>query len=173
MLLDLIDLSKLRRAILYALLLAVIFAFQDLLLVHIPLLGVRALVIPAAVIAVGMFEGGAWGGVIGMAAGYFLDLGYTESLVFFTVTLTVIGFFTGVLGKFVLHRGFVTFLFLVLTALVLLTLLQMTRFLFFTETVSVRAVWRTGILQVLWSLPWSMVLYPPCKAVAARTLSSQ
>ena len=93
MLLDLINLSKLRRAIVYALLFLVLFVLQDLLVSHITVLGVHALLIPAAVIAVGLFDGGAWGGFIGLAAGYFCDLGYSDQTVLFTVLFPAIGFF--------------------------------------------------------------------------------
>lgn len=171
MLLDLIDLSKLRRAIVYTLLLAVLFICQDLLVARIALFGVRAMLIPAAVVAIGLFEGGLWGGFLGLAAGYFFDLGYTEQTVLFTLLLTAIGFFSGVLGKYLFHKGFVSYMVLVLTAMTLITLIQMFRFLFFTDT-NAWAVWRTGLIQILWSLPWAVPIYFPCKAIAARPMGS-
>ena len=171
MLLDLIDLSKLRRAIVYALMLAVTFICQDLLVARIELFGVRAMMIPAAVVAIGLFEGGQWGGFLGLAAGYLFDLGYTEQTVLFTILLTVIGFFSGVLGKYLLHKGFVSFLVLVLAAMSFITLAQMFRFLFFTDT-DAWAVWRTGLIQILWSLPWAVPIYFPYKAIAARPMGS-
>ena len=47
----------------------------------------------------------------------------------------------------------------------------MFHFLFFTDT---RAwpVLRTGLLQVLWSLPFVAVIYYPCRAIAGRDLSA-
>lgn len=169
MLLDLIDLSKLRRAIVYALVLAIVFLVQDLLIARIPLWGVRPMMIPAAVVAIGLFEGGVWGGFVGLAAGYFFDLGYIENTVLFTILLTGIGFFSGVLGKYLLQKGFVSFMVMVLAAMIVVTVPQMFHFLFFTDTAS-WPVWRTGILQILWSLPWAMPLYYPCKVIAARPL---
>ena len=71
MLLDLIDLSKLRRAIVYGLLLAGILLVQNHIAARVPILGVRPLLIPAMVVAVGLFEDGMWGGMLGLAAGYF------------------------------------------------------------------------------------------------------
>lgn len=169
MLFDLIDLSKLRRMIVYALLMAVVFLFQDLLVANITVFGVRAMLVPAAVVAIGLLEGGTWGGVIGLAAGLFCDLGYTEQLVLFAVTFALAGFFSGVLGKYLLHKGFLTYMVLVLAVTALVTFCQMFRFLFFTDT-DRWAVWRTGIIQILWSLPWAVPIYFPCKSIAARAM---
>ena len=68
MLLDLIDLSKLRRAVVYGVLLAVLFLFQDLLLSAFTIRGVHLMLIPAAVVAVGLFDGASWGGFFGLAS---------------------------------------------------------------------------------------------------------
>ncbi len=169
MLLDLIDLSKLRRAIVYALTLAIVFAVQDLLAARVPLWGVRPMMIPAAVVAIGLYEGGLWGGFLGLAAGFFFDMGYIEQTVLFTVLLAVIGFFAGVLGKYLLHKGFLSFMVLVLAAMVLITGAQMIPFLFFTDTRDA-IVWKTGVIQIFWSLPWAIPVYFPCRAIAARPM---
>lgn len=169
MLLDLIDLSKLRRAIVYALTLAIVFAVQDLLAARVPLWGVRPMMIPAAVVAIGLFEGGLWGGFLGLAAGFFFDMGYIEQTVLFTIQLTAVGFFAGVLGKYLLHKGFVSYMVLVLGAMILITGAQMIPFLFFTDTRDA-AVWRVGLIQTLWSLPWAIPVYFPCRAISARPL---
>ena len=169
MLLDLIDLTKLRRAVIYALLLAAVFAVQDLLVARITVGGVRALLIPAVVAAVGLFDGGLWGGFVGLAAGYFTDMGYPEHICMFTVLLTAAGFFAGVLGKYLLHKGFFSYITLVVLELAVITFCQMFRFLFFTDT-DPWPVLRTGILQLLWSLPWAVPLYFPCKSIADRPI---
>ncbi len=165
MLFDLIDLSKLRRAILYALLLAALFLVQDMILSHIALFGVRALIIPAAVVAVGLFDGGLWGGFVGLAAGLLSDIGSADTVVMFTVLYALLGFLTGAMGQFLFRKGFLSFLVLCAAALAVVTFCQMFRFLFFTDT-NAAAVWRTGILQLLWSLPWSVPVYFPCKSIA-------
>ena len=167
MLYDLIDLSKLRRAILYALLLAALLILQDLVLSHITVLGVRALFVPAAIVAIGLFDGGLWGGLVGLAAGFFCDMGFAEHVVLFTLLLAAIGFFSGVLGQFLFHRGFFSYAVLCVAALAVVTFCQMFRFLFFVDT-DVAAVWRTGLIQFLWSLPWAMLVYIPCKSIAGR-----
>ena len=68
MVFDLINLDKVRRAILYAAWLLIALALQNLFLSHVPLFGVRMMFIPAVVIAIGFFEGGVWGGVLFLLA---------------------------------------------------------------------------------------------------------
>ena len=170
MLLDLIDFSKLRRAIIYALLLLALFVLQDLVISHITVLGVRAMLIPAAVVAIGLMDGGAWGGFVGLASGFFCDIGYSEQTVLFTVLFAAVGFFCGVLGKYMLHKGFVSYIVLFLVSMSVITLCQMFRFLFFTDT-DAAAVYRTGLIQLLYSLVWAVPVYFPCRSAAARPMS--
>lgn len=168
MLLDLIDFSKLRRAIIYALMMLVLFVLQDLLISRIALFGVRAMLVPAAIVAIGLFDGGLWGGFTGLFAGYFMDMGYSENVILFMVLFAAAGFFAGVLGKYLFHRGFVSYIVLTAVVLAIVTLCQMFRFLFLTDT-NVWAVWRTGLLQLLWSLVWAVPVYFPCKSIAERS----
>lgn len=168
MLLDLIDFSKLRRAVIYGLLLVLLFIVQDLLLSHIRLFGVRPMLIPAAIVAIALFDGGLWGGFMGLLAGYFMDMGYAEHLILFSVLFSALGFFIGVLGKYLLHRGFLSYILLFIAAMAIITFCQMFRFLFFVDTAS-WPVWRTGILQVLWSIPWAVPVYFPCKSIAGHS----
>ena len=170
MLLDLIDLSKLRRGIIYALLFLVLFVLQDLVISHITVFGVRALLIPAAVVAIGLLDGGAWGGFAGLAAGFFCDMGLSEQTVLFTILFAAIGFFCGALGKYLLHKGFVSYLVLTLIALAIITFCQMARFLFFTDTDAL-AVYRIGLIQVLYSLAWAVPIYLPCRSIASRPMT--
>ena len=167
MLYDLIDLSRLRRVVLYALLLALLFIMQDHIVAHITVFGVHALLIPAAVVAVGLYDGGLWGGLFGLAAGFFTDMGLADHVFMFTVVLAAIGFFSGVLGQFLFHRGFVSYIVLCLAAMAVVTFCQMFRFLFFTDT-DPAAVWRTGLIQLVWSLLWAVPVYFPCKSAAGQ-----
>ena len=167
MLLDLIDLSKLRRAIVYALLFLVLFVLQDLLVSHIRVMGVRALFVPAAVAAIGLLDGGGWGGFVGLAVGFFSDMGCADQTVLFTVLYPFLGFFSGVLGQYLLRRGFLSYMALSAVCLAIITFCQMFRFLFFTDT-DPAAVYRIGLIQVLYSLAWSVPVYFPCRAIAVR-----
>ena len=181
MLLDLIDLSKLRRAIVYALLLAVLFILQNLILARITVFGVHALIVPAAVVAIGLFEDGLWGGIVGLAAGYFSDMA-TQNVVMFTVLLAAAGFLAGALGKYMLHKGFMSYMTLALLVLALTAFCQMFRFLFLADadakafhslylggTFAWRVL-RTGLIQTAWSLVWAVPVYFPCKLIASKPM---
>lgn len=172
MLLDLIDLSKLRRVIVYAVMLAVVFMVQDLFAAQIPFLGIRPVLIPAAVVGIGLLEGGLWGGFLGLGAGFFADMGYSEQLILFTVLLPTAGFFSGALGKYTLHKGFVSYLVLTALTLTILALCQISKVLFFTDNSVTRpwAVWRTGLIQTGYSLVWAIPIYFPCKLISDRPL---
>ena len=170
MLLDLINLAKLRRAIVYGALLVALFVVQDLFAAQLPIFGVKPMLIPAAVIAIGLMEGGMWGGMIGLVAGYFGDMGCTEQLVLFTILFPVVGFFSGVLGKYMLHKGFVSYMVLTLLTLAVVAMCQMSRFLFFVGTLDTRAVWRTGLIQTAYSLVWAVPIYFPCKIISDRPM---
>ena len=182
MLLDLIDLSKLRRAIVYGLLLAVLFILQNLIVARITVFGVHALIVPAAVVAVGLFEDGLWGGLVGLAAGYFTDMAFTGNIVLFTVLLPAAGFMAGALGKYMLHRGFMSYMTMALLVLALAAFCQMFRFLFLADAdtktfhalyLGGSAAWRvlrTGLIQTLWSLVWAVPIYFPCKFIASKPL---
>lgn len=182
MLLDLIDLSKLRRAIVYGLLLAAVLVIQNQIVSRLPVFGVRAMLVPALVVAVALFEGGVWGGLLGLAAGYFVDFSFVSPVVMFTVLLSAAGFFAGVLGKYMLHRGFVSYLVLLALTLGVVAFCQMFPFLFLADE-DARAfhalyiagsaagpVLRTGLIQIVWSLILSLPLYFPCKIIAARPM---
>lgn len=169
MLFDLINLSKVRRTIVYAVFLIILFVIQDLLLGRITLFGIHAMIIPAAVVGVGLFDGASWGGFFGLAAGFFCDLGYPDQLFLFTVLFAAGGFFSGVMGQYFLHKGFLSYLFLFFLLMAATTFCQMFHFLFFTDTRS-WPVFRTGLIQILWSFPWIIPIYFPCKTIADRPL---
>lgn len=169
MLYDLINLEKLRRACVYTLMLVVLLLLQNVLLANLAPLGVRAVFVPVSVVCVGLFEGGVWGAMYGLAAGYFMDMGQSETTILFMLVLGVCGYFTGLLCRYELRRGLVTALVLSLGVLVICALCQMLPFLIFTDT-SPWAVVRTGLLQVLWSLPFTFLIYYPCRYIAGHDM---
>jgi cell shape-determining protein MreD len=166
MFLDLIDLNKLRRGVLYALFLLAVLAVQNLVLSHVSILGVRPMILPVAVAAVGLFEGGVWGGAFGLCAGLLTDMSF-ETTVLFTILFTVLGFLTGMLAQFVLNRRFFSYLFVSLAALLITALGQMFQLLAFQGADLIRLLLTAG-LQTLWSLPLCIPVYFPCRAMARR-----
>ena len=85
MLWDLINREKLRRALLYLLYVLLCLLAQDSIFASLPLFGVNMFFLPAAAVAIGMFEDGVWGAAFGLV------LGMTKRQIFFKVTLLLKG----------------------------------------------------------------------------------
>ena len=140
---ELINLRKARKAILYLLCIVVAIWMQTMLLSRVTLLGVKAFFLPALIVAFGLFEGGVWGGMLGLAAGLGCMLSMAGSPVLFLVLLPVFGFLSGLLADFLINRRFVAYL--LLCALALLV---------------------TSLLQALWALPLAVPAYFAAKLLA-------
>ncbi len=169
MLFDLINWDKLRRAILYGLLIAAALILQTMIFSRVTVLGVRAMFLPLAAVAIGMFEGASWGGAFGLILGLFGDMTYTENTVLFTILFPCIGFFSGVLAEFLVNRRFFSYFFVCLGALALTAACQAFRPLIF-HNAEILPLLRTALLQILWSVPFTPLLYFPCKRLAQRRL---
>ena len=167
MLLDLINLAKIRRACLHLAVILVVLGVQNLLFSRIGLLGVRPMFVPAVVVAIGLFEGGVWGGVLGLVTGLLCGLRSSEYLLLYTVLFAVFGFFSGMLSLFFVNRRFFSYFALCAVAFVLTAFCQMFRLLFFLDAEPGALLW-TGLLQTLWSLPFTFPIYFPVKAIARR-----
>ncbi len=166
-----IDLSELhldevwmsvRRTVLYGLYLLAFLVLQNVIFSHIAPLGVRAMFLPALVVAVAMFEGGNVGGLFGLAAGILGDLFFSGQTVLFTVLFPVIGFGAGLLADFYLNRRLLTCVILGVAALALSAFAQMFSLLVYQGQNSF-ALWGTAILQTLWSVPFLFLAWYICK----------
>ena len=164
---DLINLKQLRRALLYALCLLVTLTLQNALFGQIAILGVKAMFVPALIVAIGLFEGGFWGGLFGMAAGMFCDMASTDTTVLYTILLAAEGFLAGMLTAVYINRRFYSYMILALGALALTALCCIIP-LWIYHGADIAALLRTGALQVAWSIPFAVPAYFACKAVAER-----
>lgn len=153
---------KIRRGVLYGLYLILYLLFQNVIFSHIAPLGVRAMFLPALVVAAGMFEGGWGGGLLGLAAGILSDLFFGSQTVLFTVLFPVLGFAAGFLSDFYLNKRLFTYCILGAAALFLAAFAQMFSLLFYKGQSS-GALWGTALLQTLWSLPFLFPSYYLCK----------
>lgn len=168
MLLDLIDREKLRRWLLYFAYMLLVLLFQNMLFSRIHPLGVKALFVPAAVVAVGMFEGGVWGAVFGLFMGYFADIGFNNNVLFLTL-LPVVGFFSGVFSRWFVNKRFFAFMIVCVVALLFVTFFQMFRLLFLVGQ-DLGPMLKTALIQIIWSLPLSAPLYFPVKAISRKKI---
>ena len=159
---DLLAKINLRRFLLYALYLFLVLVFQNMALTQIRPLGVCPFMLPAAVVAVGMFEGASWGAIFGLVMGIFADMFYVESTVGFTLLFPAIAFAVGFVSQFFINRRFFAFMVAAGAALLLTGVAQMLRILVL-EGWSFSLL-STVILQTLWSLPPAVLAYyPPAK----------
>ena len=101
---------NLRRLLLYALYLFLVLIFQNMALTQIRPLGVCPFMLPAAVVAVGMFEGASWGAIFGLLMGIFADMFYVESTVGFTLLFPAIAFAVGFVSQFFINRRFFAYM---------------------------------------------------------------
>ena len=154
--------ERVRRGVLYGLYLLGFLLLQNVVFSHVAPLGVRALFTPARVTAVALLEGGCRGGYVGLAAGFVCDLYFASQTVLFTVLFPVMGFAVGLLVDFYLNRRFFTYAVLSILSLFIAALAQMFPLLVYKGQGS-WALWRTVILQTLWSVPFIFPAYYLCR----------
>ena len=164
MLLDLINFEKLRRAVLHFAVVLIVLALQTLLFSRIRPLGVGAMFVPAVVVAIGLFEGGMWGGVFGLITGVLCGMRYSGCLLLFAVLFAVFGFFAGLLSQYFVNKRFFSYYVLCFLAFVITAFCQMFRLLFFYGAAPLPLL-GTGALQVLWSMPFPFLIYFPIRNI--------
>ena len=113
---DIIDLKKLRRAILYIAVVAAALILQNTVLCRVRILGAKPMIMPAVIAAIGLFEDGLWGGMFGIAAGLCCDMSSVGSTVLFTIALALVGFLSGLLTQLYINRKLYSFIILALLA---------------------------------------------------------
>ena len=164
---DLIRKDRLRSILLLALYLALTLLAQNTLFAKLRIWGVHVIVLPALMTAVGMFRGPVWGGVFGIFAGVFANMGYPESIVLFILLLPLIGYVAGMLSEHLLTRSLVAFLCMVLGAQLLTAFFQLFRLWVF-QGAELSALLITGLKQTAVSLPFSIPFFYISRAVNRR-----
>ena len=159
-----LDLKKinLRRLLLYFLYLFLTLVLQNMLLTHIHPLGVCPFILPAAVVAVGMFEGSTWGAVFALVMGIYADMFFIETTVGYTLLFPVLAFGAGFVSQFFINRRFLGYMVIAAGALLVTGLTQIV-WVVLRDSWSVSLL-QTALLQTLWSLPLAVLLYfPPAR----------
>ena len=146
----------------YALFMLLTLIAQNMILSHFRLFGSCPMVLPAAAVAVGMFEGATLGPLFSLIMGIFADMSFVEHTIFFALVLPALSFAAAFVSQFFINRRFFAFMGITLAALFVTAALQMLKTLA-GDTWS-GAMLSTVIVQTLWSLPFSAVAYfPPAK----------
>lgn len=159
---DLFTKEKIRKFLLYALYMFLTLGLQNMILPFVRPLDVSPMVLPAAVVAVGMFEGATKGALFGLAMGIFADLNYIESVTTFTLLLPIIGFAMGFVSQFFINKRFFAYMVVCLAAFLVTGLVQMVKVLVLDGWAF--SMLTVLVVQALWSLPFAVLLYfPPAK----------
>lgn len=162
---DLINLNKIRRAIVYAFYLILCMWFQTMILARVEIFGVKAMFIPVVIVAIGAAEGGVWGCVWGMIAGFFCDGAMLPNEVLQLVVFAALGFGSGVLMDFVLSRSFTSYLLLCVPALLVYGFCQIVPLWIFKDA-AFGPLCVTALIQAALSLPFAVPTYFIVKAIA-------
>lgn len=164
---ELINLRKARKAILYLLCIIVTLWLQTMVFSRVVLLGAKPFFVPALVVAIGLFEGGVWGGMLGLTAGAGCMLSMAGSPVLFLILLPVFGFLSGLLADYLINRRFVAYLLLAALALLITALLQAVPLWIFRGAAP-KPLFTVALLQALWALPLAVPAYFAAKLLAGR-----
>lgn len=166
MLQELIDRKKLYKTLVYFLFMLLALFIQIVILPGVKIAGVRPFILPAAAVAVGMFEGGTWGAIFGMFLGFFGDMGFAENTVLFTISFALIGFAAGFVSDYLLSRNIPAFAASCFCATLFVSVLQM--ILPLIRGSSFGSLLLTALLQTLWALPLDLIFYPLAKRISQR-----
>ena len=167
--LDLIDLRKLRRAAIHLVGTVLALWLQTMVLSRVEIFGAKPFFLPAVAVVIGLWEGGVWGALLGLFAGAYCDMCFSDSSVLFLILFTAFGFFSGVLADYFLNRRFISYMLLAALALVITALCQIVPLWIFRST-PLQPLLTTALLQSLWSLPLAAPLYFVTKRIADRPL---
>lgn len=138
--------------------LIVLYILQSTVFTHLPLFGVKPLILPVAVVGVAIFQGRTDGGIFGIFAGMFMDMAYNQPTIQFTLILTLTGIFFGILSDTVLVQGFPSYLVCSALQLAICSACQVLS-LVVINSVPLYPLLPTALNQTLYSLILTIPLY--------------
>lgn len=138
--------------------LILLYILQSTVFTRLTLMGEKPLLLPMAVAGIALFLGRVDGGVFGLFAGMLTDLSYNQATVQFTLLLTLMGIFLGILSDTVLVQGFPSFLVSSVLELLLISAFQALSLVVLRGApLSVTAA--VGLRQSVYSLIFAIPVY--------------
>lgn len=165
--LELLDIKKIRKALIYLLCVIVTISLQNMLFSRVEIAGAKPLFVPVIVVAIGIFEGGFWGGMFGLVTGWLFDMTLLDNTVLFMLLFTFLGFASGFLTRFVINRRFFSAMLLSALALFATGVCQIVPLWIFSST-PLGDLMPTLLLQTLWSVPFAAPAYFAVKTISER-----
>jgi len=165
--LDLINLRKIRKALLYLFCIVAGLWLQTMVFSRLAPLDVKPFFLPALVVAIGLLEGCTWGAAAGIAAGLLCDAALVSSDVLCLILFALFGFFSGFLADYFINRRFVSCLLLEFLALAITAGFQAAPLWLFHGAAPLPLL-VTAVLQTLWSLPFGVPAYFLVKRISGR-----
>ena len=78
--------------------------------------GAGLMIMPMYIAAIGLYEGGVWGGILGILGGMMIDISTSETGFAFMFLFMAVGFFVGWFTEFFINRRFYSFMIVALLA---------------------------------------------------------
>ncbi len=156
--------AKYKKVYRYAALVGLVFLayiLQSMVFTHIAILGAVPVILPVAVVSIGLSEGGQRGALMGLIGGILCDVSFNQPTVGFTLILTLVGVLTGYLGDRILEKGITSYIVCSVLVLVLSAFVQMFSLLIY-RNVPILSLLQTALIQTVYSLLFILPMYYLC-----------
>ncbi|MBQ2603086.1 MAG: hypothetical protein II583_06690 [Oscillospiraceae bacterium] len=146
------------RILLFSALLLLSYILQGLILNRHPIFGAKPLILPFIAVGAAVFFGRVKGGIVGIAAGFLMDIAYNQPTIMFTLTLAFIGLIAGYLVETVLVKGLFAYAVSALAALIICFAVEAVSYLI-VGGASASAVFDVGLRQTAASALFAIPVY--------------
>lgn len=150
--------------------LLVLYTLQAMVFPHLRIWNAAPLILPLAVVGVGLFEGPTWGGWFGLGAGILSDAAFSDATVMFTILLAAVGLLVGLASEYLLRRGLSSYLVVSVLTLLLIAFFQMFGLLVFRREDPATLLFVAG-MQSVYSLLFALPLYYLARRLGRRLKS--
>ena len=159
---DFLEKINIGKVLRYGLYLLALLIAQNILFTQLRILGVCPMVLPAAAVAMGMFEGATWGPLFSLLLGIFADMAFIENTVFFTLVFPAVSFAAAFVSNFFINRRFFAYMGAAVLGLLVTAAAQLLKTVAMDSFSMVMVT--TALLQTLWSIPFAALAYfPPAR----------